>query len=120
MTGRAIAKLLLGFALGFTGAFATLQAIDRFDADDDPDPLEIVIGAPDFDAYCERGPDNRLRAVATTGDAFGWQCAGVVRQLWTTHDVEVADVCRWQYGDVASARLVDAAVPEGWLCVTDP
>lgn len=120
MTARALGKLLLGLTLGFVGAFVTLQAIDRFGPAAEPDPLELVLGPPDFDAYCERGPDDRLRAVATTGDAFGWQCVGLVHQLWTTADVDIAEVCRWHYGVTASERLVDGSVPDGWVCVTDP
>lgn len=118
MTWRAALKLVVGFALGFVGAFVTIQAIDRFGPRDEPDPLEIVLGDPDVEAWCAR--DHDLRAVSTSGDANGWECAGLVRGLWTTEAVAIGEVCRWQFGVAASERLVDASVPDGWVCVTDP
>ena len=120
MTGRALAKLLLGLALGFVGAFVTLQAIDRFGPADAPDPLEVVLGPADFDAYCERGPDDRLRAVATTGDAFGWQCVGTVGGFWTAEPVTADEVCRSEHGAQAVGRLVGDGDVDGWFCVTSP
>lgn len=117
--GPALLRLLLGLAIGFAGAWVTLQAIDRFGSNGDLEPTEIALGRPDFDGYCDRDDGRRLRALTTTGDAYGWQCAGPVRGLWTTEPIVVEDVCRWQHGPAATARLVDDAA-DGWQCVSDP
>lgn len=118
MSWRTLYKLALGFSLGFVGAFVTIQAIDRFGPSPEAEPLEVVLGAPDFDAFCTRDLD--LAAVSTSGEPDGWVCAGLVGGLWTTRPVDVQEVCRWNYGTAASERLVDASVPDGWVCVTDP
>lgn len=120
MTARSLLRLAFGLLTGFLGAFITIQAIDRFSDDPAIEPLEFVLGAPDFDAFCGRSEDGALRAVSTTGDASGWECVGLLRQLWTTEEVDVGEVCRWQYGVAASVRLIDASEPDGWMCVTQP
>lgn len=116
MTWRALVKLLVRFGVGFVGAFVTLQAIERFGSHTDADPLEMVLGAPDFDGFCARD-GGQLRGVATTGDAFGWRCVGTVRGLWTTESIAVDEACKWEHGPAALARLVDEESDEGWFCV---
>lgn len=117
MSWRALYKLALGFSLGFLGAYVTIQAIDRFAPAAEEEPLEIVLGAPDFDAFCSRDQGRDLRGVTTTGDPYGWQCVGTVGGLWTTEPLEPEDVCRWEHGAGVFARLVTVDDPAGWMCV---
>lgn len=121
LDGVALARRMVGLGVGFLSAFVTLQAIERFASDDDPsERIELVLGQPDFDAYCRRDTDRDLDGVLTDTDAFGWQCVGFVQSFWTTEPADAAEVCAWQFGVEASARLVDESSPDGWRCVTSP
>lgn len=117
--GRALLRLPLSLLVGFFGAFATLQVIEYFDTDPAAEPLEVVLGVPDFEAYCARDEPG-LRGITTTGDAFGWQCVGLVQRLWTTEMLDVNSVCQWQYGSAAFARLSDESDVNGWRCASSP
>lgn len=119
VSARSILRLLVGLLIGFIGVFVTLQAVDYFEPDAAFEPLEVVLGVPDFEGYCTRD-DPQLRGVATTGDAFGWQCVGLVDRLWTTQDLTANEVCRWEYGPTAFARLADESEAGGWICAGDP
>jgi hypothetical protein len=117
----ALARRVVGLGVGFLGAFVTLQAIERFASATDPtERTELVLGQPDFDAYCRRDADRDLDGVLTDTDAFGWQCVGFVQSFWTAERANAAEVCAWQFGVEASARLVDESSPDGWRCVTSP
>lgn len=121
MGARAILRLFVGLVIGFAGAFATLQAIERFGSESEVgEPVAIILGEPDIDGFCERDTDRRMRAFATSTGPFGWQCVGLIGRLWTSEDVDIGDVCRWEYGDVAYERLVDAQSSDGWRCVRNP
>lgn len=121
LDGVALARRVVGLGVGFLGAFVTLQAIERFASDTDPiERIELVLGQPDFDAYCGRDTARDLDGVTTDTGAFGWQCVGFVQSFWTTERADAAEVCAWQFGVEASARLVDESSPDGWRCVTSP
>lgn len=121
LSAQALARRVVGLGVGFLGAFITLQAIERFESDGDSvERIELVLGQPDFSAYCSRDTERHLEGVTTEGDAFGWQCVGFVQSFWTTEEATPAEVCAWQFGVEASARLVDESSPGGWRCVTSP
>ena len=117
----ALARRVVGLGVGFLSAFVTLQAIERFASGADLiEPFELVLGRPDFDAFCGRDTDRDLKGVTTDTDAFGWKCVGFVQSFWSTERANAAEVCAWQFGVEASARLVDESSPDGWRCVTSP
>lgn len=121
MGAKAILRLALGLVIGFAGAFVTLQTIDRFSSGPEgPVPVAVMLGEPDIAGYCARDESARLEAFALTEDAYGWQCAGFVGRLWTATGLNMGEVCRWQFGDAAYERLIDADSPTGWRCVSDP
>lgn len=120
MAGRALLRLPFGLLIGFVGVFVTLQAIDRFESDAPAEPLEVILGVPDFAGFCSREGQEQLQGVATTGDAFGWRCVGLVDRLWTSEGLSVDEVCRWEYGPSAFARLIDETDSDGWLCASEP
>lgn len=120
ITATRVLRLFIGLVVGFLGAFVTVEAIERFGTEPGSgERLETVLGEPDFDQYC-RHTDESLRGVATTSDAFGWQCVGFVRSLWTAEGIDVGALCRWQFGADARERLTTESSVSGWRCVTDP
>lgn len=92
-----------------------LTAVDRFDADEVRTRGRVVLGVPDFERYCTR-ESAAMTAVLEVDDAYGWRCAGLTAQLWGRRRVDPHDVCRWQYGENATAVVVDSNSSRGWVC----
>lgn len=106
----------LGLAVGFVGAFAVIQAVDRLGPDDSGS--EMVLGVPDLSGYCVREHEGLLPLLVSP-DPNGWECAGPISNVWTSTVIDIDAVCQWQHDERARAILVDPARPEGWRCVTD-
>ena len=119
MIAHPIARAGIGLAVGFLGAFAVIQAVDRLGpTEPGGDGTEIVLGVPDLGGYCAREND-ALLAMLISPDPYGWECAGPVSTVWTSTGIDIDAVCRWQHDDETRAELVDPERPEGWRCVTD-
>ena len=118
-------RMVLGLLVGFTGAYVAIEAIDRFGTEPGTgERLEVVLGRPDFEAYC--GRDNSELVVTPAvrdpidDDPLGWSCSGPVRGLFSTIAIDIDDVCRVQFEPRARARLFDLDDPNGWRCISDP
>jgi hypothetical protein len=109
----------LGLAVGFFGAFAVIQAVDRLGpGDSGGSGSEVVLGVPDLGGYCVREHEGLLPLLVSP-DPYGWECAGPISNVWTSTVIDIDAVCQWQYDEPARAQLVDPDRPEGWRCVTD-
>jgi hypothetical protein len=115
LTRHPAGRAALGLAVGFGGALALIVAVEHLDG---PQSEPERLGSLDFEAFCRRESDN-MTALLVAQDADGWQCAGLTAGVWGNDPVDVADVCRWQYGEDARALLVDANDVDGWTCVRD-
>jgi hypothetical protein len=111
-------RALLGLLLGFVAASATFLAADRLGETGNGSVLQTSAGPIDYDAYCDSRP-GALRAVLVSPDALGWRCIGDVDGFFTSFEVDALDACRWQYGPVTEARMIDEDDPDGWQCVID-
>ncbi len=116
MNRRAFARAGFGLAAGFIGTFAVIQAVGGLGGADQP--TEIVLGAPDLDAYCKRDTD-ALAPLLVVANPYGWECAGPIDNVWVSMVIDFDDVCQWQFDERAQARLDADERPEGWRCVTD-
>ena len=116
MIRRPLVRSGLGLVVGFVGAFAVIQAVDRLGPADSPS--EVVLGVPDLGGYCERDHEGLLPLLVSP-DPYGWECAGPISNMWTSTVIDIDAVCQWQHDEPARARLVDPDRPEGWRCVTD-
>jgi hypothetical protein len=108
---RRAARALLAFVIGFVGATAAVQALDRSEGDD-----AVEVGQPDFVVYCQTVFDERVTALAGIGGSTGWQCAGSINGIFQTRDVDVDEVCRSQFGADTTARALDPADSRSWRC----
>lgn len=108
----------LGLAVGFGGAFAVIQAVDRL-GPSEPGDTPVVLGAPDFASYCEQQGES-LEPVLVTDDPYGWLCAGTLSGREITVSIDPHVVCRWQFTTRAVATLEEPGDPEGWRCVVEP
>jgi hypothetical protein len=118
VTRSPYARAALGLAVGFLGAFAVIQAVDRLGPSDRNAQAEMVLGVPDLNGYCAREND-ALRPLLVVADPNGWECAGPISNVWTSTAVNFDAVCQWQHDEMARARLVEPELPSGWRCVTD-
>ena len=116
MIRHPLARAALGLTVGFVGTFATIQAVDRLGPSGAG--VEMVLGVPDLSGYCSR-ENEALRPLLVVADAYGWECAGPISNVWTSTVVDIDAVCQWQHDRRARARLDDPGLPEGWRCVTD-
>ena len=116
MNRRPLVRSGLGLVVGFVGAFAVIQAVDRLGpaASDS----EVVLGPPNLSGYCVREHEGLLPLLVSP-DPYGWECAGPISNVWTSTVIDIDAVCQWQHDELARAVLVDPERPEGWRCITD-
>jgi len=112
---RALTFRLVGLLVGFLSALATLAAIERFEPDE---TRGVVLGEPDFTAYCARDPEQPLEAMMSADT--GWACVSGADTADGAQPLDPAEVCAWQYGVMATASPVDTSSPERWNCITNP
>lgn len=109
-----LVRAVIGFVAGFALAATTIVFAGSLEDADDA-VLDITLGEPDIDGYCARdGAD--LRPIETASLEFGWRCAGRVDGLWHVAGIDMVELCRWQFGADATARLVSDDT-DGWRCV---
>ena len=111
---RRILTSALAFAFGLVGAFGAFTA-SRLAAT--PSHTGELLGSVDFGAYCRSVYGERVGAILTTTNGFGWKCAGRENGLFTEHDIDAMDACQRQFGRAASATLTDVTSPYSWKCV---
>lgn len=119
MRRTGVVRALLGLAVGFAGAFITVQAIDLVDQTRSPETLDVVLGQPDIERYCLTFDDHSRTAMLTDD---GWKCAGFVQGLWSSFAIDMSEVCRRQFDPASTARVVnlDVGQPTDWRCVVAP
>jgi hypothetical protein len=118
VTRHRLVRAALGLLVGFVGAFAVIQAVDRLGpAERTRDGAERVLGVPDLDGYCTREHD-ALLPLLVSPDPYGWECAGPIANVWTSTVIDIDAVCQWQHDARARAELVVPDRPEGWRCIT--
>ena len=109
-----IVRALIGFVTGFALAATTIVFAGYLDSADE-DVLDITPGEPDMAGFCARDGSD-LQPIDPTSLAFGWRCAGRVDGLWRVASIDMIELCQWQYGPDATARLVSDDA-DGWRCI---
>lgn len=108
---------VVAFLIGFAGALVTIQAIDL--ARETPDESRsVVVGIPDFDAFCRQTGGSQVSAALVTADAFGWRCVGRRNNIWGLEAVDMHGACRTQFGPDSWAETTDALSSTSWLCLS--
>lgn len=106
------ARALLAFVVGFAGATAAVQALDRSQGE-----IYDYAGTPNFFEYCRDAYGSTAAALRYETGAGGWRCAARIDGLFQLLRVDVDGMCVRQFGDDAFAHSTNFDDAEAWECL---
>jgi hypothetical protein len=113
MTGRRVARSVLGLLVGFTLATAAIglgRLFHRGSLNGER------LGALDVMRYCEKTYGSRSSAVSVRPDALGWRCGAAPNGLYASYEIDMNNACQVLYHTPAHAQSYDTSFAYSWEC----
>jgi hypothetical protein len=113
MTGRRIARSVLGLLVGFALATAAIGLGRIFQRGS---LRGEKLGALDVMKYCEKAYGPRSSAVSIRPDALGWRCGAAPNGLYASYEIDMSKACEVLYHGPAHAESYDTSFAYSWEC----